>query len=53
MQRTEAVALWAGIARDPDLISSDLLVSLELPSIVRQSFQVQTSVLSGAGGGGD
>ena len=52
MQRTDAGALWAGIARDPDLSSSDLLVSLELPSIVRQSFQVQTSVVNGAGGGG-
>jgi prepilin-type N-terminal cleavage/methylation domain-containing protein len=51
-QRTEAGALWSGIARDPDLSSSDLLLSLELPSIVRQSFQVQTSVLSGAGGSG-
>ena len=52
MQRTDAGGLWAGIARDPDLSSSDLLLSLELPSIVRQSFQVQTSVLNGAGGSG-
>ena len=52
MQRTDAGALWAGIARDPDLSSSDLLVSLELPSIVRQSFQVQTSVVNGAGSSG-
>ena len=52
MQRTDAGALWAGIARDPDLSSSDLLVSLELPFIVRQSFQVQTSVVNGAGGSG-
>ena len=52
MQRTDAGALWAGIARDPDLSSSDLLLSLELPSIVRQSFQVQTSVVNGAGGSG-
>ncbi|CAM3736993.1 type II secretion system protein J [Polynucleobacter arcticus] len=48
-QRTDAGALWTGIARDPDLSSSDLLVSLELPSIVRQSFQVQTAVVSGVG----
>lgn len=52
MQRTDAGALWAGVARDPDLSSSDLLVSLELPFIVRQSFQVQTSVVNGAGGSG-
>jgi prepilin-type N-terminal cleavage/methylation domain-containing protein len=52
MQRTDAGGLWAGITRDPDLSSSDLLLSLELPSIVRQSFQVQTSVLNGAGGSG-
>lgn len=52
MQRTDAGALWAGIVRDPDLSSSDLLVSLELPFIVRQSFQVQTSVVNGAGGSG-
>ena len=52
MQRTEAGGLWASITRDPDLSSSDLLLSLELPSIVRQSFQVQTSVVSGAGGSG-
>ena len=52
MQRSEAGALWFGISRDPDLASSDLLVSLEVPIIVRQSFQVQTSVVSGAGSGG-
>ena len=52
LQRAEAGALWFGISRDPDLASSDLLLSLELPMVVRQSFQVQTSVLSGAGSGG-
>ena len=52
MQRSEAGALWFGISRDPDLASSDLLVSLEVPVIVRQSFQVQTSAISGAGSGG-
>ena len=52
IQRSEAGALWFGISRDPDLASSDLLVSLEVPIIVRQSFQVQTSVVSGAGSGG-
>ena len=52
MQRSEAGALWFGISRDPDLASSDLLVSLDVPAVVRQSFQVQTSVVSGAGSGG-
>ncbi len=52
VQRSEAGALWFGISRDPDLSSSDLLLSLEVPSVVRQSFRVQTSVVSGAGGGG-
>lgn len=52
MQRSDAGALWFGISRDPDLVSSDLLVSLEVPAVVRQSFQVQTSVVSGAGSGG-
>ena len=51
-RRTEAGALWAGISRDPDLNSSELLISLEAPTIVRQVFQVQTSILSGAGSSG-
>jgi hypothetical protein len=38
--------------RDPDLSSSDLLVSLEVPMVARQAFQVKTSVVSGAGTGG-
>lgn len=52
LQRAEAGALWFGISRDPDLSSSDLLLSLEVSSVVRQSFRVQTSVLSGGGSGG-
>lgn len=52
MQRSEAGALWFGISRDPDLASSEMLVSIEVPVVVRQSFQVQTSVVSGAGSGG-
>lgn len=52
LQRADAGALWFGISRDPDLASSDLLLSLEVPSVVRQSFRVQTSVVSGAGSGG-
>jgi hypothetical protein len=52
LQRAEAGTLWLDISRDPDLSSSDLLLSLEVPSVVRQSFRVQTSVVSGAGGSG-
>lgn len=52
MQRSEAGALWFGISRDPDLASSEMLVSIEVPVVVRHSFQVQTSVVSGAGSGG-
>ncbi|MBT8515404.1 hypothetical protein G6727_08065 [Polynucleobacter paneuropaeus] len=52
MQRSEAGALWFGISRDPDLASSEMLVSFEVPVVVRQSFQVQTSVVSGSGSGG-
>lgn len=52
LRRSEAGTLWAGISRDPDLISSELLVSLEVPSIERQAFQVQTSAISGAGNNG-
>lgn len=52
LRRSEAGTLWASISRDPDLISTELLVSLEVPTIVRQAFQVQTSVISGAGGNG-
>ena len=43
LRRTDALALWNGIARDPDLISSDLLVSYEVPAIVRQTFIVQSA----------
>ncbi|OYY19327.1 MULTISPECIES: prepilin-type N-terminal cleavage/methylation domain-containing protein [unclassified Polynucleobacter] len=52
LRRSDAGTLWASISRDPDLISTELLVSVEVPMIVRQAFQVQTSVISGAGGNG-
>ncbi|MBU3593314.1 prepilin-type N-terminal cleavage/methylation domain-containing protein [Polynucleobacter sp. 71A-WALBACH] len=52
LRKSEVGALWASISRDPDLSSSELLVSLEIPSVVKQSFQVQTSVISGSGGTG-
>lgn len=52
LQRAEAGALWFSISREPDLNSSDLLLSLEAPMIVRQSFRIQTSIQSGAGSSG-
>ena len=52
LRRSEAGTLWASISRDPDLMSTELLVSVEVPTIVRQAFQVQTSAISGAGGNG-
>jgi hypothetical protein len=52
LQRSDAGALWFGISRDPDLASSDLLLSLEVPTVIRQSFRVQASILSGAGSSG-
>ena len=52
LRRTDALTLWKNIARDPDLVSNDLLVSWQAPSIVRQSFVVQSSLVSGAGGSG-
>ena len=50
LRKSEAGTLWASISRDPDLISTELLVSVEVPTIVRQAFQVQTSAISGVGG---
>jgi len=52
LRRNEAGSLWSSISRDPDLNSSDLLVSLEVPAIVRQSFRVQTSIVNGSGSSG-
>jgi len=51
LRKSEAGTLWASISRDPDLMSTELLVSVEVPTIVRQTFQVQTSAISGAGTG--
>lgn len=48
LRKSEAGTLWASISRDPDLMSTELLVSVEVPMIVRQAFQVQTSATSGA-----
>lgn len=52
LQRVDAASMWAGIMKDPDLNSSDLLISLEVPAVARQTFLVQTSLLSGAGSSG-
>jgi len=52
LRRSDALALWNNALRNPDLLSSDLLVSWQAPNIVRQSFVIQSSVLSGAGGSG-
>lgn len=51
-RRGDALNLWSGIVRDPDLLSSDLSVSWQAPTIVRQSFSVQNSMINGAGGSG-
>ena len=55
LRRADGAALWSGISRDPDLVSSDILVSLEVPTIARQSFQVKaiggTSGVSASGTG--
>lgn len=52
MRRTLALALWGSILQEPDLLSNDLLVSWQVPNVVRQSFAVQTSALSGGGASG-
>jgi len=52
LRRSDALALWNNTLRNPDLLSSDLLVSWQAPNIVRQSFIIQNSLLSGAGGSG-
>jgi prepilin-type N-terminal cleavage/methylation domain-containing protein len=52
LRRSDAIALWNNTLRNPDLLSSDLLVSWQASNIVRQSFVIQNSLLSGAGGSG-
>lgn len=47
LRRTEAVALWAGVNRDPDLLSSNFRVSLTLPDVIRQTVFVRTALASG------
>lgn len=43
-RRTEIASQWLGISRDPDLNSSEYASSINVPTIVRQSFQVKTSI---------
>jgi len=43
LRRTEAAALWAGVSRDPDLLSSNFRVSLTLPDVIRQTIFVRTA----------
>jgi prepilin-type N-terminal cleavage/methylation domain-containing protein len=46
LNRSEALALWTGLSREPDLTSSDLMPSVLVPAIVRQTFQVRAAVLN-------
>ena len=52
LRRSDALTLWNNALRNPDLPSTDLLVSWQVPNIVRQAFVVQSSLMSGAGGSG-
>ena len=47
LRRTEALALWAGVSRDPDLLSSSFRVSLTLPEVIRQTIFVRTALATG------
>jgi prepilin-type N-terminal cleavage/methylation domain-containing protein len=47
LRRTEAVALWAGVSRDPDLLSSSFRVSLTLPEVIRQTVFVRAALATG------
>ena len=52
LRRDVALQIWNSTLRNPDLASTDLLVSWQAPNIVRQAFVVQSSLMSGAGGSG-
>lgn len=47
LQRSAAVALWTGVSRDPDLLSSSFRVSFSLPYVIRQTAFVKTALASG------
>jgi hypothetical protein len=49
LNRKEALTVWNAVSHDPDLLSSDLLVTWQVPQIIKQSFVVQTLALTGAG----
>jgi len=50
LRRDIALQLWNSTLRNPDLVSTDFLVSWQAPLVVRQAFVVQSSLMSGAGG---
>jgi len=52
LRRDVALQIWNSTLRNPDLASTDLLVSWQAPNIVRQAFVLQSSLMSGAGGSG-
>ena len=52
LRRDVALQAWNNALRNPDLPSTDLLVSWQAPNIVRQAFILQSSLMSGAGGSG-
>jgi general secretion pathway protein J len=47
LRRTEALALWTGVSRDPDLLSSSFRVSLTLPEVIRQTVFVRAALATG------
>jgi len=47
LRRSEAVALWAGVSPDPDLLSSSFRVSLTVPEVMRQTALVRSAPASG------
>ena len=52
LRKEVALQAWNNALRNPDLPSTDLLVSWQAPNIVRQAFILQSSLMSGAGGSG-
>jgi len=52
LRRDIALQIWNSTLRNPDLVSTDFLVSWQAPHVVRQAFVVQSSLMSGAGGSG-
>ena len=49
LNRKEALSVWNAVSKDPDLLSSNMLVTWQVPNIIKQSFVMQTLALSGAG----